>query len=182
MGLGRNLRLAKLAVEYTTKYVVKDGANNKFSDLVSSAGKNLWRVTEMRKIIDKFPGGFGSTLASDPHKTQRLPFYRWRAKAAKAAGVGNCGEQAAVALMFLHEFHRVKPLDYMSYNKPGDHAWVLIGRKKGSKTADYKSWGDDAVVCDPWGGVAFPAIEVPQKLPAYSKYSQHGMASRLVIE
>lgn len=30
------------------------------------------------------------------------------------------------------------------------HAFVIIGRKPGSDTTNYATWGDDAVICDPW--------------------------------
>jgi hypothetical protein len=44
----------------------------------------------------------------------------------------------------------------------GDHAFVVIGRAASSKAADYKTWGPDAVVCDPWGGVVCAASEIPK--------------------
>jgi hypothetical protein len=88
-----------------------------------------------------------------------------RGTAAKARdlGCGNCGEQAAVAFVYLKDAG-VRPLDYMVYKEPGDHAFVVIGRAANSVESDYTTWGDDAVVCDPWGGNAFPAAEIPANL------------------
>jgi hypothetical protein len=33
---------------------------------------------------------------------------------------------------------------------PVDHAFVVVGRVQGSSAADPKTWGKEAVVCDPW--------------------------------
>lgn len=71
------------------------------------------------------------------------------ARKAEAAGCGNCGEQAAIAFMYLRR-KGIRPLDYMSLKRPGDHAFVVIGRKKKSQATNPKSWGGLAAVCDPW--------------------------------
>ena len=37
----------------------------------------------------------------------------------------------------------------------GDHAFVVLGRAKFSDINDMSTWGEQAVVCDPWGNTAF---------------------------
>lgn len=77
-------------------------------------------------------------------------------------GCGNCGERAAVAFMYLLDALKAKPLDYMARTN-ADHAFVVIGRKAESKESDFKTWGTDCIVCDPWAGAAFAASEIPRK-------------------
>lgn len=68
---------------------------------------------------------------------------------ALAAGCGNCGEQAAIAFMKLAK-RGFRPLDYMAWKRPGDHAFVVIGRKWWFTAEDPRKWGPKAVVSDPW--------------------------------
>jgi len=74
-----------------------------------------------------------------------------RAWAAKMYQVGNCGEQAAIAFLFLETITSA-PLDYMEFgNTPTyDHDWVVIGRVSGSDPYKVRTWGAEAVWCDPW--------------------------------
>lgn len=67
---------------------------------------------------------------------------------------GNCGEQAALAFVYLLK-HNVLPLDFCKV-KNGDHAFVVIGRSKESNPNDLKTWGN-AVICDPFNNQAFIA-------------------------
>jgi len=75
---------------------------------------------------------------------------------------GNCGEQSAIAFMFLYEagFH---PLDRMRRTF-ADHAFVVIGRVKGSNPEDYRTWGESAVVVDPWDKSFYRASDIPSKM------------------
>lgn len=70
---------------------------------------------------------------------------------AKFRHVGNCMELAAIAFTYLYD-EGIRPLDYMGFgNTPTyDHAWLVIGRVDGSDLWDIRTWGDDAVWCDPW--------------------------------
>lgn len=79
------------------------------------------------------------------------------AKFARKHGCGNCGEQSAVAFMYLYQM-KIRPLDRMSLGPKVkgngvDHAFVVIGRAgtKTGKLTDWDKWGPKAVVCDPWG-------------------------------
>jgi hypothetical protein len=82
---------------------------------------------------------------------------RHEAMVAKRFGCGNCGEQSAVAFMYLMQY-RVSPLDYMAFTNL-DHAFVVLGRPKATDDSAVSTWGDLAVVCDPWKneGIAYPA-------------------------
>ena len=73
---------------------------------------------------------------------------------AETAEAGNCGEQAAVAYLYLLN-RGVSDLDYMQRTN-GDHAFVLVGRSKPSDSTKPETWGANSIVCDPWYGVVFP--------------------------
>ena len=72
------------------------------------------------------------------------------------------GEQAAIAFVFLVD-RRVTPIDYMERTN-ADHAFVVIDRKVGSDVKDISTWGDTAVVCDPWDEKVYAASEIPSKM------------------
>jgi hypothetical protein len=104
------------------------------------------------------------------------------------AGVGNCGEQATLAFLFLHR-KGARPLDYVTckttrryYGKiieqpdsrdapgqpctmdavPMDHAFVIIGRRPGSDINDCDTWGPNAIICDPWLGGKGKTMDVDE--------------------
>ncbi|MFN8672200.1 MAG: hypothetical protein U0457_09005 [Candidatus Sericytochromatia bacterium] len=70
---------------------------------------------------------------------------------------GNCQEVASVAGQYLKEMG-IKDVEF--FGKP-NHAFIVIGRDQNSNAYDPSSWGDRAVVCDPWYGETFPAKELP---------------------
>jgi len=78
---------------------------------------------------------------------------------ALAEGAGNCGEQSILAFVFLKK-KGVYPLELISgrtertyYDgRPSDHGFVVIGRALNSQLTAPETWGDEAVVCDPWNG------------------------------
>jgi hypothetical protein len=38
----------------------------------------------------------------------------------------------------------------------GGHMFLVIGRRPGSNPEDINSWGDEAIICDPWADKAYP--------------------------
>ncbi len=38
-----------------------------------------------------------------------------------------------------------------------DHVFLVIGRSRASVDRNYKEWGADALICDPWSGSCYPA-------------------------
>jgi hypothetical protein len=78
------------------------------------------------------------------------------ANQARQWGCGNCGEQSAMAFVYLRD-HKTGPRDWM---KIGNfvHAFVVLGRPADSNESDCTTWGKKAVVCDPWRERAEPAM------------------------
>jgi hypothetical protein len=147
-----NLQAARDAVAYVHQKLVV-GSSNKPRDVIASLGGSVVCVLATRSV---------EIATGDRDAVLGLI----RADAAKAehVGCGNCGESAALAFMYLYDRH-VHPLDFMA-GQNVDHAFVVIGRLASSDEAKPDSWGPDAVVCDPWGGLwmrgagrAFPASQ-----------------------
>jgi hypothetical protein len=75
---------------------------------------------------------------------------------AKHYGCGNCGEQSALAFVYLRNMG-IRPLDWMEVNN-FQHAFVVVGRDHDSDPADYTTWGRTAYYCDPWLGACGEAV------------------------
>ncbi|HGK6652029.1 TPA: hypothetical protein ACJ5DZ_003124, partial [Legionella pneumophila] len=41
----------------------------------------------------------------------------------------------------------------------GEHCLIVIGRVSGSDPNDISTWGEEAVICDPWAEKAYPLSE-----------------------
>ena len=73
---------------------------------------------------------------------------------AKAYGAGNCGEQAAVAYMYLTKWpnQAVRPISYLLVPKSwvGNHAFVVLGPCANVGAGALTQWGPGTIICDPW--------------------------------
>lgn len=73
------------------------------------------------------------------------------ARLAEKSRGGNCQEQASVAYMHLiNNTQGVKNAAFMSVH---NHCFVLMNFDDNADMTDPNTWGDDAVICDPWGGM-----------------------------
>ena len=148
----RNLKLNQLNAEAAVSYVqakMTIGAGNKLSDLAASLGGSLVCVADEREVARK------EDWDSLPTE-ERL---RKVAALAEEKGCGNCGEQTAIAFVYLLD-RNVLPLDWMGLQDPGNHNFVVVGRSPYSDSESPASWGPEAIVCDPWKGEAY----APKKL------------------
>lgn len=143
-----NLRQAEGAVTYVKQKMVI-GASNKSSDLFTSLFEREWSMTCVERIR-KEPYS-GATIISK---------LRAIAQRASINGCGNCGEQAAIAFVWLMN-KKISPIDYMSRTN-ADHAFVVIGREGDLKNPD--SWGDNCYVCDPWDGTSYAIKDASKKM------------------
>jgi hypothetical protein len=177
--LARHMQLGEEAVKYTLSRIHR-GAVNKWS----SIGRGFFdknrdlgfgrdrtsrfrdpRWAQVRTRLDEADASELPPEYAEPDSNW-MHVVRSTASSAKITGVGNCGEHASVAYMYLHDryvLRGVKPfpaLEYMS-NSTLDHAWVVLGRIRSSEPSAPRSWGGDAVVVDPWHdtGKWYPASE-----------------------
>jgi len=76
---------------------------------------------------------------------------------------GNCVEMSEVGFLYGKELH--VPIELVKIDpEQGDHVFLIIGRNKKFKLANYKNWGPDAVICDVWAGSYFPASKIKYQM------------------
>jgi hypothetical protein len=143
MSLKQNLAEAWQAVAFV-KAKVK--ATDKWDDLISAP--QCFPIQVWNRMVDRGKG------------LERAGRRQDVAERAESSGCGNCGEQAAMAFEFLKQ-KNVFPLDYMTV---GHNAIVVIGIPDTGSSWNVADWGKDAVVCDPWHGMAYIGIEPDMRL------------------
>lgn len=90
---------------------------------------------------------------------------------ASAYGYGKCSAHMAIAFCFLFD-QGVRPLDEMVTWQFKNHTFVVIGRQKESNEKVPATWGQAAVICDPW-------LETVCSVADYSKLPYGGDTSTL---
>ena len=153
--LNKNMEQARLVVE-DVKRIVKHGADNK-SDSTKFARKWVsrarnWYQTPWKNLYCCFIPSNASAFRS----------IKIDARSAELFGVGNCGEQSALAFTLLHQRMPNAMIEAL-YIKGNDHAFTLIDRAKSHDvkyTSDYSQWSPNAVVCDPWLGIHFYGFRI----------------------
>lgn len=65
---------------------------------------------------------------------------------------GHCQEYAAVVFDYLIREKCPHRVEYAHYEKPGDHAFVILGRSHTSKLNMPFTWGIESVIVDAWKG------------------------------
>lgn len=166
-GYAANLAAAQDAIAYVcTKMSL--GADNKASGKVRALVSN--RVVELNECVSNVKNPLlDISVADDPI----LPSNFIKAE---TAGCGNCGEQAAVALVYLFNKKYIRVVDFMRRTDI-DHDFVVIGRQAGSDISNYTTWGAKCVVCDPWDEKAFAAADIakyaikPSRFAVRSQFS-----------
>lgn len=172
MSLHTHLRFAQQAVDYT-KSKMGLGASNKI-DSLSIVPVLMVNIAMIRYACTEIVG-IASQITTDGFIEDELAKGKMivgtaialRARRAEQMGCGNCGEQSAIAYVYLAEQVKLKNLDLM-HRVNADHAFVVIGRKNGSLVSDYKTWGDKAVICDPWAESVYPCQDIPIKMYNYT--------------
>jgi hypothetical protein len=134
------------AVTYVKSKVKFGAANNPFK-LQSSVEGQLRAMGALLRTR----GGEDQTMDAkfvNPADTLRVA--QAFAENAERYGGGNCGEQSAVAYVFLRR-RAVFPIDWVRFMDK-DHAFVIIGRSSDGSSArkniPEQPWFPDAVICD----------------------------------
>jgi hypothetical protein len=140
--------IALLAVAYV-KEKLRGGSQTDFFDVISTGGRALWCVERAR--AQARARGWSSVAEQ----------IEVMAATAEANGCGNCGEQAAVAFMFLKRWP-VAPIDFVHLQEK-DHDFVVIGATD-SNSPYITDWGLEAVICDPWDGKAYPIRHIYDRM------------------
>lgn len=152
----KNLSQARTEVieHFTNKNSHQDNLDHAQEALSYTLNQNIAASNKYRGISE----GARSTLALAPNAVARIvsgnalsgidsvESAESAASVARTMGYGNCQEQACVAAVRLKE-KGVQNVEVMG--KP-NHAFVVIGRDPNSDPSNPSTWGNKAVVCDPW--------------------------------
>jgi len=153
-----------------TRLKIPKSANYKFTSSALMLGDEPLEIhtatsDELVALRSQY-GRPGKSSSESPVK-----FWKWMEKVVEKAikkGVGNCGEVVAAALYYLKnkkkledDLDYVNVLDGATMNAVVPHVIAVIGRQgdvvKGIGLPS--TWGDSAVVCDPWDRVVYPASQ-----------------------
>lgn len=134
------------------KKVVRFGSGNNPGDVIVKRlliGNVVWPyfMSTMRDWEDR---ELAKRRTNFPALTARAPRQALGilADAADNFGVGNCGEQSALAFTYL-EKRNIRPIEWMEFTDES-HAFVILGRRAGTNLANFAEWSYGAALCDPW--------------------------------
>jgi hypothetical protein len=138
------VRYTKSKVRWSTKHA---------SDILFSGFSSPFKISAARdyedELLEKIIKNYGKASSNC------LVSIAIRAKAAEEHGVGNCGENAAVAFMWLYlNRPSMRPLDYCD-RPSGDHGFVVIGSPVIPRLGNHEKWWEQGVVCDPFWNFTF---------------------------
>lgn len=173
MSLQHNLMLAEFAVAYTQEKMTK-GASNKPEDLTHSSMRHAAQNSVMQFFMkpDLNPDSvLNQRNEMAPRLAQAESVHEKALMAAdevERTGIGNCGEQSAVAYKYLY---RRSDADLFVLAKLGtNHEFIIIGADAAQVSglhlvAVAPNWPADAVICDPWYHEWFAvAVSWPSKI------------------
>lgn len=94
------------------------------------------------------------------------------AKTALTIQIGTCLEMSAVGYDQAVEtgFSDRVEIFFIDGEK-GNHVFLVIGRDQSSKAEDYKNWGPNTFICDPWKNTCYNASELEANLMSYDSES-----------
>jgi len=160
MPFNQRLALAEMAVNYTQQTMTY-GASNKNIDMVHNITRRTippCTVPEFRNWREQFYPGYVQ-FAVDPRSN--VPLCYLHADGAELSGMGNCGEQAALAFDYITRQKAetgVALYCLYPYDATVDfgHTFVVLGlprepvRQAIYSETYYPAGWETAVLCDPW--------------------------------
>ncbi|MEM1049168.1 MAG: hypothetical protein AAGL24_23650 [Pseudomonadota bacterium] len=101
----------------------------------------------------------GRQITDAQYRTMSIDYVRATAQRAIKDQCGNCLEYAAVVFEYLYLLGTGgRALELAAYQRPGDHVFVVLGRRSGRRR-DALTWNDDALIADAWAN----RIVTPQR-------------------
>lgn len=96
--------------------------------------------------------------------------------------VGNCSEYSLYALNQLtHEKTKYVIHGEIAHISNEDHVFIVLNRLSNSDPKNYKTWGVNAVIVDPWYGLVYPVSEIELRLAGHRSYQLEDGAFRFNI-
>lgn len=166
LSLEITLEYAKAAREYARRKIYKSYTSVvHFPDqqLENNYQKYLYTgIQEIRGLIgdSQEKSNMENTLVKLPE----LILFEYSVSMSSKYSLGNCREYAMQALDFvIHQLNSCVFAELFSI-KNGNHNVLVLNRLPDSDPAKPETWGDNAVVCDPWGNKVYKATEYREGL------------------
>ena len=188
MGLKENLKLG-ITVANRVRLEVPKSSNAGYTSSYIKTGSGKI-VNEVASVASVRPPEYSTrpTIPSD-----WLERFEGVCKLCKKEKMGNCGELAAIACLYLREL-KAYPVDYVEIadgittkNPAIPHNVAVIGRTvapgpqtwpaDGTPIGLPDTWHPDAVICDPWDRVVYPAHEYDEY---WDGLREHSIAPKML--
>ncbi|MCY2965513.1 MAG: hypothetical protein NT069_18090 [Planctomycetota bacterium] len=172
MGLQENLGIATSAAMIVRQAVPFSSNAAETSSPIQTASGKVVNTVSHSKLTSKIRSGGAPEMPGDPVAWLESFEEIWK-RCAKHK-IGNCGELAAMCCLYLHK-QRAFPVEYVQVddgqttNAVVPHVITVVGRavnqfpsvwpKDCSPIGLPDTWGPDAVICDAWDHIAYPAAD-----------------------
>lgn len=162
------LDLAIKAKDYARSQIVAGGTQLENNELPLSQFKSIDKavVEDTRKLVSY------RTLNQIKYHPLENDYYLLsfenQIEVTSKYSIGNCNEFAFQALDYvLLNTDNVRAEIYSI--EGGDHNFLVLNRRVDSNVSDPSTWGDKAVICDPWINKVYPASEYLVELKSFSR-------------
>ena len=150
------INIAEEACKYSRQCILAGSTlidNNLFDKNKKFALSQL--IIDIRNIINNTE--FLLNIDTTVTRFQKSVFYCTK------YSLGNCWEYTLLALYYVM-VHYPDKLAEAYYIDGGEHAILVIGRQPDSDPSNPLTWGEDAVICDPWSNKTYRAQEYLSQL------------------
>lgn len=167
------LRIGQEAVQYAREIIKKIPTDVQNNTLPRLYAKSLFDGMQRNKF-SFWDNAIGIRDLIDDCKNpldtginEFLLFYEQVISVTSKYSIGNCGELVYQTLDYLLlKKLNIKAEVYTIEN--GNHQILVLNRDVNSNPSDPATWGDNAVICDPWANKVYPAQEYRDQLKAVS--------------
>jgi hypothetical protein len=174
----KNLFYAEAAVKYVEEKFPLGSTNRPIDEVHGRALSSKLGDSDVRqRLIHQFR----EVTDNPPSELSKGAALLWEADHHEAHGMGNCGEQTAVAFKYLLHHTDAKEVSVLSVGD--DHVLLAIGaspselKKAQSRRGTFRldeppQLPEQTVFCDPWYHEWFPASEWPNKIKSILRETQ----------
>ncbi len=169
----KHIALAQEAFSFAARHMPFSGNNSRLDpeEIYSPELKNhlFWvfqRTTEIQlKYADRIIPEYLSCMKNEYSNAFTIALQK--APTCEKSIVGNCGEINSIPFFyFLKEKRTDVKIDIFSIRN-GNHIFSVIGRNWHSNPGDPSTWGPDAMICEVWDRIIYPATQIFDHLCDY---------------
>lgn len=167
--LEESLRIAREAKEYARTKIKKGSTQLENNQLPETYYHFLLRgVSDMR---DAKTDDISNSYSLDPLEPNAIVIrYEHSIASSTKYSLGNCEELAFQALDYILDQVPITINAEVYLIRGGDHVMLVINRSKDSDPKNPTTWGDNAVICDPWSDMVFKASDYLTKVKNFCRH------------